>query len=174
MGPAALRHVGASCTGIEPVSPVLADGLFSTELSGKPSSVYGFFGWWPFWVVFVSFSLIISNVEHPFMCFLAICMSSLEKCLFRSSAYFLIGLSLSFSCKEIFTSSDSAGIFLLITLLSPLRQSHINQSLSSGWLAAPGFLHQLYRWETLGVVNQIQLPCLYFYDCSRHLGPLLC
>jgi len=55
---------------------------------------------WALFVVLICIFLLANEVEHPFMCLLAICISSLDKCLFKSFAHFQIELFCRFTVEK--------------------------------------------------------------------------
>ena len=92
--PQTVFHSG--CTNLHSLPTVNKDFYFSTSSPTKWLFLVFFIlailtgvGWY-LTVVLLCISLMITNVEHLFVCMLIICISSLEKCVFRSSAHFLL------------------------------------------------------------------------------------
>ena len=116
-------------------------------------------------------SLMIRDVEHLFICLLAICVSSLEKCLFRFFTHFLIMLF-------VFFDVELYEFFVYFWILTTYRIYHLEISSLILWAAFAVLKLFSLKWSYLLIFAFNSLLCGHISKklprlMSKRLLPML-
>ena len=111
-------------------------------------------------MILICTSIMISHVEYPFKCLLAICTSSLEECLFKSFVHFFF---LSWIIWGVLWLSCSCLYTLDINLFSNIELANIS---SHGKYSFPGYLFALLTVSfDAHIFNFDTVQFIYFHFC---------
>lgn len=110
-------------------------------------------------VVLMLISLMIGDTEHLFMNVLAVCTSSLEKCLFRSFAYFFIGKEMTTEYRrEICTHTFTVALFTIANIWRQPKCPSVEEWINKMWYVYNRILFSHEKWQNPAIWANIDEP----------------